>query len=129
MPLPFRPLVVSAVLLLAACGGDRRGDADLQIDLSLEPDPPVVGLADVQVELADVDWRPRNGDRVLVTALRDSIVLAHDTARGQGAGIYRAEGLRFEVAGEWLLRVRVETRDGRWAEVDRPVRVEAPPAS
>ncbi len=127
MPLPVRAALLSLVLL-AACGGDRRGDPDLQIDVSLEPDPPLVGLADVQVELADVDWRPRNGDRVLVTALRDSIVLAHDTAVGQGAGIYRAEGLRFEVAGDWLLRIRVETRDGRWTELDRPVEVETPPA-
>jgi hypothetical protein len=28
------------------------------------------------------------------------------------------------VAGEWVLTVRVETRDDRWVEVDRRVEVE-----
>lgn len=125
---PRATCLVLLTVLAAACGGDaRRGDPDLQLRVSLEPDPPTLGTAAVEVGVTEVDWTPRNGDRVVVSASRDGIVLAQDTAVGQGAGVYRADGVRFEVAGPWLLRVRVETRDGRWVELDRPLEVEPPP--
>jgi len=126
MRLPTAALLLSTLLLVACAAEVRRGDPDLQVRVSTEPAPPTVGLADVQVELSEVDWTPRNGDRVILSGSRDGIVLAVDTARGQGAGSYRAEGFRFEVAGDWILTVRVETRDGRWVEVDHPVEVTTP---
>ena len=120
-----RYLALALLLALSACGSDRRGDPDLQVALSVEPDPPRVGTAAVQVRVAEVDWSPRNGDRVILRGVRDSIVLTQDTAVGQGAGLYRAEALPFPVAGSWILTVRVEARDGRWVEVDETLRVEA----
>jgi hypothetical protein len=121
-----RTLLLLALTVLGACSPEvRRGDPDLQVAVAFEPDPPTVGTADIQVDLSDLDWTPRNGDRVILTGSRDDIVLATDTAQGRGAGTYRAEGFRFEVAGHWTLTVRVETRDGRWVEIDRPVEVVA----
>ncbi|MHB1192296.1 MAG: hypothetical protein ACYC6F_04540 [Longimicrobiales bacterium] len=117
---------LAAVLLLAACGGEARtGDADLQVTWSFEPSPPRVGTAQVRLEVTDVDWTPRNGATVVVTGLRDGVELVVDTARGEGAGRYVAPAFRFEVAGAWVLRARVETTDRRWMEVERPVTVEA----
>lgn len=120
-------LLALLVLVPGACGGPARsGDADLQVRWSFEPSPPVVGTAEVRVDVSDVDWSPRNGARVVVTGSRDGITLVTDTARGQGAGRYVAPAFRFEVAGDWVLRARVDTPDGRWVEVAHPVRVEAP---
>lgn len=120
-------LALAAVTLVgAACGGDvREGDADLQVRWTFEPSPPTVGTAEVRLDVSDVDWTPRNGAKVVVTGLRDGISLVVDTARGQGAGRYVVPAFRFEVAGGWVLRARVETTDGRWVEVEEPVTVEA----
>ncbi len=118
--------VLAAGLFLAACAGDARtGDADLQVKWSFEPSPPRLGTAAVRLEVADVDWTPENGATVVVTGIRDGVELVVDTARGQGAGLYLSPEFRFEVAGSWVLRARVETTDRRWMETERPVTVEA----
>ena len=109
-----------------ACSPDeRRGDANLQIAVEVSPSPPRVGAATVAVVVTDVDWTPRNGATVIVMGMRDSLQLVLDTARGQGAGLYEAADFSFEVTGEWMLSVRVETTDGRWVEVEHPVTVTA----
>ena len=117
---------LGAALLLTACGGTpRTGDADLQVRWSFDPSPPRVGTVQVRLEVSDVDWTPRNGATVVVTGLRDGVELVVDTARGQGAGLYVAPAFRLEVAGNWVLRARVETADRRWVEVERAMTVEA----
>jgi hypothetical protein len=117
------------VLAIGGCAGEvREGDADLQVRWTFEPAEPTVGRSDIVLDVSDVDWSPRNGARVVITGSRDGVALTVDTARGQGAGRYVASGVRFEVAGDWLLRARVETTDGRWVEVERPLRVEVPGA-
>lgn len=121
-----RGALAVALMLLVACAGEARtGDADIQVRWSFEPSPPQVGTAQVRLEVADVDWTPRNGATVVVSGLRDGVELVVDTATGQGAGLYVAPEFRFEVAGEWVLRARVETADRRWVEVERAVTVEA----
>jgi len=114
-------------VLMSACGqGDQRsGDADLQLRWILTPDPPRVGTGEVRVDVSDVSWRPRNGARVIITGIRDGVELVVDTARGEGAGRYLAPTFRFEVAGRWVLRARVETPEGSWTEEEHPVDVVA----
>jgi hypothetical protein len=124
----LRFLLVAALLgvgLSLACGRDtRRGDPNIQVRWDIEPSPPAVGKARVRVTVSDLDWAPRNGAHVIVTAVRDSVRMAVDTAVGQGAGQYIIDDFVFQVAGKWTLRARVETNDGRWAEVDHRVRVQ-----
>jgi len=122
---PFRRLaLVVAVLSLSACARDaRRGDRDLQVRWEVTPSPPSVGRARLRLIVSDVTWELRNGARVTVTATRDSVRMAVDTARGQGAGQYVIDDFVFPVAGSWVLSARVETPDGRWAESDHPVEV------
>lgn len=122
-----RPLgVLALAAFLPTCTSvERRGDANLQVALEIEPSPPQVGPATLSVVVTGVDWTPRNGAMVILTGLRDSLALLTDTARGQGAGRYESTSFGFEVAGEWLVNVRVETTDGRWVEVDHPVTVTA----
>lgn len=126
-PHPTRALgaLVAAVLLLACGEPGRTGDADLQVRWSFDPSPPGVGTAEVRLDVSDVDWTPRNGAIVVVTGLRDGLALVVDTARGQGAGRYVIPEFRFEAAGSWVLRARVETTDRRWVEVERTVTLEA----
>lgn len=90
----------------------------------IQPSPPTVGKATLRVTVSDMNWAPRNGAHVIVTATRDSVRMAVDTAVGQGAGQYVIDDFVFEVAGAWTLSARVETNDGRWAEVDHPVKVD-----
>ena len=123
-----RATCVLATLLLAACGGrvdNRSGDADLQLRWTLTPDPPRVGTGEIRVEISDVEWRPRNGARVIITGIRDGVELVVDTARGEGAGRYLAPDFSFEVAGGWILRARVETPEGSWTQEDYSVEVVA----
>ena len=132
-PVPTRRrlygFLICAVLAggLWACGqGTRRpGTADLQLRWTLEPDPPEVGIGVIRLDVADVSWRPRNGARVILTGIRDGVELVVDTARGEGAGRYLAPTFRFEVAGQWILRARVETPEGSWTEEEYPVEVVA----
>jgi hypothetical protein len=114
-------------MLLAACGSGSppTGDAGLELRWTIAPDPPRVGTAEVRLDIADVAWRPRNGARVVLTGIRDGVALVVDTARGEGAGRYLAPNFRFEVAGEWTLRARVETPEGRWTQEDLQVEVVA----
>jgi hypothetical protein len=130
LPHRSRPLRGLLAFILAgslfACSSDeRRGDTDLQIALDISPSPARVGPATVGVVVTDVDWTPRNGATVIISGTRDSLQLVLDTARGQGAGRYEAADFGFEVAGAWVLKVRVETTEGRWTEMDRPVTVTA----
>ena len=125
---PFLGLavLVGAVLAQSACGGDvHRGDADIQVRWHFSPSPPRVGKAQVQVTVSNQEWQPRNGAHVIVTAVWDSVRMAVDTAVGQGAGQYVIDDFVFQVAGEWTLSARVETLDGRWAEVEHGVKVRA----
>ncbi len=117
-------VVLALAAFLSACTSvDRRGDANLQVALEIEPSPPQVGPATLSVVVTGVDWTPRNGAMVILTGVRDSLALLTDTARGQGAGRYESTSFGFEVAGEWLVSVRVETTDGRWVELDHPITV------
>jgi len=122
-----RPFVLLALAacLFACAPQERRGDANLQVALEIEPSPAQVGAATLAVMVTGVDWTPRNGATVILTGMRDSLALVVDTARGQGAGRYESANFGFEVAGEWLVSVRVEMTDGRWVEVDHPVTVTA----
>lgn len=95
----------------------------MHVHVTVEPAAPSLGPARVLVEVGDADWSPRNGARVVLTGTRDGVVLAVDTARGEGAGRYLADAFPFEVTGAWLLTARVELPDGRWQEVDRHVTV------
>jgi hypothetical protein len=122
------PALLLSVMLAAvpsACGqgGERSGDADLQLRWTFEPDPPRVGTGEIRVDVADVAWKPRNGARVILTGILDGVELAVDTARGEGAGRYVAPSFSFGAAGEWILRTRVETPEGRWTEEEYPVEV------
>jgi hypothetical protein len=123
--IPSRALALVLVVLgLPACAGDvRRGDPDVQVRWEIATSPLSVDRAQIRLVVSDVAWRPRNGARVTVVATHDSLRLPADTARGQGAGQYLIDDVVFPVGGRWLLSARVETPDGRWAEVDHAVDV------
>jgi hypothetical protein len=126
-PEPWRALALALALLCPpACARDaRRGDADIQVRWEITPSPPSVGRARVRLIVSDAGWSPRNGAHVTVFATRDSVRMAVDTARGQGAGQYVIDHFVFPVAGRWVLSARVETPDGHQTEVDHAVEVGA----
>lgn len=128
LPPPARVAACALLALLAAAcgqGGQRAGNADLQLRWTFDPNPPQVGTGQIRVDVSDVSWKPRNGARVILTGTRDGVELVVDTARGEGAGRYLAPAFRFEVAGQWILRARVETPEGSWTEEEYSVEVVA----
>jgi hypothetical protein len=124
---PVLLLCVLSVPAWAACAGGNgpAGDADLQLRWTFDPNPPRVGVGEIRVDVADLAWKPRNGARVILTGIRDGVELVVDTALGEGAGRYLASDFRFEVAGDWIIRARVETPEGRWTEEEHAVEVVA----
>ncbi len=117
-------LVLMAALALSACGGpERRGDAE--VDVSISVAPGTVGPALLTVSVVDQTWRPLNGADVTVTAIppagpaRDAV-----HAAGVGAGRYQVTDFPLDAAGPWTLQVRVDIAGGRWAEFDLPLTVD-----
>ena len=106
----------------------RRGTAELEVRLHVDPDPPAVGKAQLTVAVTDVSWRPLNGAHVTVSGTRmdGRGAPAEAVAVGRGAGQYLVPGFDFEATGGWTLTIRVELAGGQWTEVERIVTVEAP---
>ena len=59
------------IAILSGCGGPvTRGPADLEMRLIVEPDPPIVGGAQLHIDVTDLKWTPVNGVSVSVTGIR-----------------------------------------------------------
>lgn len=125
-PFPFL-LWVLAALAVAGCGRERAGDPALSIEVHVSPTPAAVGPARVMVDVTDAAGAPIEGARVTVAARsEDGGAVVVESARAEGAegtGRYTVPALPFGARGEWTLTVRAEVPDGRWAEVEHPVRV------
>ena len=126
--IPVRPfpslLWVLAALAVAGCGRERAGDPALSIEVHVSPTPAAVGPARVMVDVTDAAGAPIEGARVTVAARpEDGGAVVAESARAEGRGRYTVPALPFGDRGEWTLTVRAELPDGRWAEVEHPVRV------
>lgn len=122
-PLGGRPAALLTTLLivgglLAACKPppDRTatmGDGSVVIVAELAQ-PPAIGPAPLLVRLTDPAGAPVEGATVRVegdmTHAGMQPVLAD--AESAGGGVYRAEGMHFTMAGDWIITVTV-TVDGK----------------
>lgn len=115
-------LFILAALLLGGCrqssgetGSVIDGAADVTLQLTVEPAPPSVGLARLDVVLLDSAGAPLDGATPVIVrgdmahaGMRP--VLA--TAIAQGDGRYRAD-FEWTMAGDWIVTVEATLPDGR----------------
>jgi hypothetical protein len=113
----LRSLLVG-VLVLAVFGCQRSvkhdGAEDINVDLTLRPEPPHVGNAATVVQLTDRDARPVRGAVVKLEGnmnhpgMKPSFADAMETDPGK----YEAT-LDFTMGGDWFILVHATLADGR----------------
>jgi hypothetical protein len=118
------PLALGAWLLLAllaaglaACSGGGSGEGDVSITFRLEPRPPRVGTADLELRLIDPAGDPVPGASVAVEANMNHAGMqpTFATLEERGGGLY-AGTIEFTMGGDWFLLVTAELEDGRQIE-------------
>ncbi|MGD8632857.1 MAG: FixH family protein [Anaerolineales bacterium] len=114
---PLSLAIALAIMLPAAC---TRQSAvadeapDIKTEISLRPDPPVVGKALIVVEISDQQGQPIEGLNLTMkgdmTHAGMTPVLGSSTY--QGDGLYTVP-IEWTMAGDWILQLTAEMPDGR----------------
>ncbi len=130
---PVRPAAMLALVMTAAgavaCHRDGPAPPDVVIEVSLAPEPPGVGPAQLDIRL-----RTRDGTPVDAARVRMEGHMAHpgmapvigDAAR-QAPGTYVAS-FDFTMRGDWIVLVTADLPDGRHVEQRIDLRVTGPGA-
>ncbi len=106
-------IMVCSLLVAASCqrgsGTQARGAAVSVEIVAIDPDPPVVGPATLQLRLLDSRGMPITGlgtveveGTMSHAGMRPVIV----TARESSPGVYVTEGFTFTMGGDWIVIVR-----------------------
>ncbi len=106
-------IVLCSLLVTASCqrgsGTEAQGTAVSVEIVAIEPDPPVIGPATLQLRLLDSRGMPITGLSTVEVegtmshaGMRPVIV----TAREWSPGVYVTEGFTFTMGGDWIILVR-----------------------
>lgn len=114
---------ILAGAVASACAHKPASAADVTIDCTITPDPPVTGLAEVDVVLTDAKHAPVKGAHVRVEGNMNhaGMVPSMANAAELDGGHYRA-GLELTMGGDWVVTVEATLSDGRTAETTLPLR-------
>jgi nitrogen fixation protein FixH len=112
-----RSILVFPLALLAALPACRRHEAPgaaLQIEMRTRPDPPVVGVVVVELELRNAAGNPVHDATVKVEGdmSHPGMVPSSADAREVAPGTYRAD-LDLTMAGDWIVLVDARLADGK----------------
>lgn len=115
--------VIVAILMTTGCGGSGTSSPDFQLDLVIEPSPPVVGDAKVSLALQDASGAPVVGATVRLegnmnhAGMKPSFADLTEGEPGQYSGT-----LDFTMGGDWFILANVKGPDGESFEhkVDVP---------
>ena len=106
-----------AALIFEGCGPAVEPASDVQVELTLEPSPPVVGDAELDLKLTDAAGAPLEGATVRVegnmnhAGMKPSFADLEEVEPGQYTGT-----LDFTMGGDWFLLVTAKTADGKRVE-------------
>lgn len=122
-------ILILAMVMVGCQRGAESADG-FTASLSVAPDPPRVGIAQVTVSLRDAAGQPVTGAQVELegTMSHAGMTPVIAAATEDMPGMYRAD-LDFTMAGDWIIIVRATLADGRtWQrQIDLPgVRRSAP---
>jgi hypothetical protein len=103
-------------LLIAGCRQQTTNATDITIVLSIEPEPPVVGAAELHITLISADNLPITDAKVTVRGDMNHAGMVPVIAE-----VERIEGNQYVVpfewtmAGDWIIEVSAELPDGTTA--------------
>jgi hypothetical protein len=110
---------IAALLLLVSVtfGCQRTPDeANVTVDLRVEPSPPKVGKAQLTLDVSDAGGKPAEGATFKLEGNMAHAgmkpVFADAKEDKEKAGRYRAE-LEFTMGGDWFVHVTGKLADGR----------------
>lgn len=104
------------VLLIAGCRQQASTTTDIRMSLSVEPEPPVVGVSEVRVTLTGADNQPITDAKVSVRGDMNHAGMVPVIAEAE-----RVEDNEYIVpfewtmAGDWIVEVSAELPDGTTA--------------
>ncbi len=117
-------LFLTFAIVLAGCQrGSSEDISDIGIDLTISPDPPVVGQAMITLELTNAEGNPITGANLELEGNMNhaGMVPVFSQATELGEGRYEAS-IQFTMGGDWFILVKANLPDGRKLErqVDVP---------
>jgi hypothetical protein len=104
-------------MFLSGCGTARVENHDVRVDLELEPNPPVVGNADITVTLTDAEGKLVEGVDVSVegnmnhAGMKPTFAELNEVAPGRYSG-----RLSFTMGGDWFVLVTAKRGGGMIVE-------------
>lgn len=112
-------LVFASALLVTAAGCRPQGadTSGIEMALTLEPSPPVVGDANVALNVTDAKGEPVQGAEVKIegnmnhAGMKPSFADLNETEPGNYAGT-----LEFTMGGDWFILVTATTAEGERVE-------------
>lgn len=119
---PIACLCIASLLVAAGCRRQASDAADVEVDLTLAPSPPMVGDADISLKIIDASGQPLKGADVRVegnmnhAGMKPSFADLKEVEPGRYAGT-----LEFTMGGDWFLLINAKTPDGK--TVDRKIDV------
>jgi len=110
-------LMICISAFLSGCWKKAEPGPNVILRHDVAPQPPRVGPATITVSIADAAGEPILGARVKLEGnmTHPGMRPVFGEAGEVGAGSYRAS-LEFTMAGDWIIIVRVDLRDGRKLE-------------
>lgn len=111
------------MIICAGCKREAKAGAGSgQVELSLDPSPPVVGDSRVTVTISDAEGEPIRGAAVRLEGNMNHAGMRPSFADLEESGEGRYEGtLDFTMAGDWYVVVTAKLADG--ARVERIIDV------
>lgn len=110
-------LLAVAALLPVACSGGGTGEGGVSVTFRLDPRPPRVGTAKLELRIIDPAGGPVAGASVDVEANMNHAGMqpTFATLEEQAGGLYTGT-LEFTMGGDWFLLVQAELADGSRVE-------------
>ncbi len=111
-----REFFIAAVLCAAGCprSGLRDEAREVDVKLSLQPDPPKVGDVTATIRLTDKDGKPVRGADVKLEGNMNHAGMkpALATAKEADPGTYEST-LNLSMGGDWFILIDASLADGR----------------
>lgn len=103
--------------ILSGCSGANTEPADVAIELSMSPSPPVVGTSTLTLTVKDAAGQPLTGARLKAEGNMNhaGMVPSFATLKEIEPGTYAGE-LKFTMGGDWYVLVTGKTADGKTIE-------------